>query len=521
MSTIPIHRGILTLSGIVRVQVDHGMLVVQDGVADTRRQARFAKATCGIERLVVLGTDGLISFAALKWLYDIGAGFVMLDWSNRLLCASIAPGRKNALLHRAQALSAYAPVGLDIVRELLRRKLDGQAQTLADREHGDAASGVAVLRDTLNEAPDIPALRAVEAQAAKLYWAAWADVPVRFARKDAANVPDNWLSFGSRHSALTQSPRNASNPANALLNYLYALLEAETRLACTALGLHPGLGILHADQTDRDSFVFDLMEAARPTVDRWLLRFLSEHRFAKRDFFETPEGGIRVTLPLRHELTNTMALWRQAIAPVAEWVGETLLSWYGKRVLGQRNIEQVELPTRLTQRKRSQARPGQGDSAHHPDTVSVTVPLRITACLECGQVTDGEMFCSEACRQVYQEHKQAQFVERGRETLRAMRESEHDPARTEEAKRLLSEVINRRWQEKREWEREHGREALERECERFRREIGPKLRSIPLRRMSRVTGLSVYYCAQIRKGERVPHPVHHAAFMALLNSSTR
>lgn len=515
MSTIPIHRGILTLSGIVRVQVDGGLLVVQDGIADTRRQTRFGKATCGLERLVVLGADGLISFAALKWLYDIGAGFVMLDWNNRVLVASIAPGRKNALLHRAQALSAYAPVGLDIVRELLRRKLDGQAQTLADGGHGDAAEGVSVQRDRLNEAPDIPALMAIESQAAKLYWAAWADVPVRFARRDAANVPDNWLSFGSRLSALTKSPRNASNPANGLLNYLYALLEAETRLACIQLGLHPGLGILHADQTDRDSFVLDLMEAARPGVDRWLLRFLSEHRFAKRDFFETPEGGIRVTLPLRHELVNTMALWRQAVAPVAEWVGETLLSWYGKRVLGQRNIEQVELPTRLTQRKRSQARPGQGDGPH-PDDTSVTAPVRITACLECGQITDGETFCSEACRQVYQEHKQATFVASAKEALRAMRQSEHDPARTEEAKRALSEVMNRRWQAKREWEREHGREALERECERFRREIWPKLRSIPLRRMSRVTGLSVYYCAQIRKGERVPHPVHHAAFMALV-----
>jgi hypothetical protein len=64
-----------------------------------------------------------------------------------------------------------------------------------------------------------------------------------------------------RGSLLTSSPRLAIKPANAILNYLYAILEAETRLACLTLGLDPGLGIVHADHRDRDSFALDLMEA--------------------------------------------------------------------------------------------------------------------------------------------------------------------------------------------------------------------------------------------------------------------
>jgi CRISPR-associated endonuclease Cas1 len=500
MKTIPVYRGVLTLSGIVRVQVDGGMLIVQDGIADERRSARFSKATPRIERLVVLGTDGLISFAALKWLYDIGAGFVLLDWDNRVVCASIRPLHKDVLLHRAQALAATRSIGLDIMKELLSRKLDGQAANLNVLGKAKAADQVLALRDRLAQVGDIAGLRYSEKQAAKLYWDAWHDVPLRFARRDATYVPDHWLTFGSRFSALTRDTRNASNPANALLNYLYALLEAETRLACVAIGLHPGLGILHADMSERDSFVYDLMEAVRPAVDRWLLDFLGEHRFARRDFFETPEGGIRLTLPLRHTLANTLALWRTGIAPVAEWVGETLLSWYGRS----------ELPTRLTQRKRALA---QNVAWSEPELPR----LSITACLECGQITEGESFCSQACRQAYQEHKQAMFLAKAKEALRAMRESEDDPSRTDEAKRALAETMSRRWQEKLAWEREHGREALLQERERFKREIWPRLRSIPLRRMARVTGLSIYYCALIRKGDYVPHPVHYAAFAALLN----
>ena len=37
------------------------------------------------------------------------------------------------------------------------------------------------------------------------------------------------------------------NPANAMLNYLYAVLESEARLAIAALGLDPGLGFWHVD----------------------------------------------------------------------------------------------------------------------------------------------------------------------------------------------------------------------------------------------------------------------------------
>jgi hypothetical protein len=43
------------------------------------------------------------------------------------------------------------------------------------------------------------------------------------------------------------------NPANALLNYLYAILEAEARIAILSMGLDPGMGVLHADLKARDS----------------------------------------------------------------------------------------------------------------------------------------------------------------------------------------------------------------------------------------------------------------------------
>jgi hypothetical protein len=70
---------------------------------------------------------------------------------------------------------------------------------------------------------------------------AWRDLPIMFPKTDLPRVPDHWRRFDTRKSPLSGSQRLAANPANAILNYLYAVLESETRLAVAALGLDPRL----------------------------------------------------------------------------------------------------------------------------------------------------------------------------------------------------------------------------------------------------------------------------------------
>jgi CRISPR/Cas system-associated endonuclease Cas1 len=89
-------------------------------------------------------------------------------------------------------------------------------------------------------------IRRCEAHAALAYWRVWHTLVLQYPRSDSQRVPEHWCAFGSRISPLTKSPRLAVNPANAMLNYLYAILESEARLAISELGLDPGLGVLHS-----------------------------------------------------------------------------------------------------------------------------------------------------------------------------------------------------------------------------------------------------------------------------------
>jgi len=104
-----------------------------------RRRGRFARACAGIKRLVVLGHSGIISLEALRWLSDIGAAFVKIDSDENLIAAIAPSGLDDARLRRAQALAFENRIGLEIARELIRRKLVGQPQ-IVERLRDTAAS---------------------------------------------------------------------------------------------------------------------------------------------------------------------------------------------------------------------------------------------------------------------------------------------------------------------------------------------------------------------------------------------
>ena len=69
-----------------------------------------------------------------------------------------------------------------------------------------------------------------------------------------------WLELEFGQTVLVKRRWDGSQ-SYAILNYLYTLAETACTRACFALGLDPGLGILHTDQPRRDSLALDLIES--------------------------------------------------------------------------------------------------------------------------------------------------------------------------------------------------------------------------------------------------------------------
>lgn len=496
-------NGVLIADGYgVRVAVERRHLVVEDGICDERHHGRFGKTTAKLKRLVVLGHTGFITLEALRWLKDVGAAFVQIDADGQVIVASGPRGLDDARLRRAQALALSNGVGMKVAQELVRRKLEGQLALLVRLPGGDASASV--IHQSLggiDRTTTSAELRVLESAAAAAYWKTYEHIPVRFVRRDEPRVPNHWRVFGSRTSPLTGGSRLAGNPANAILNYLYAVLESETRIAALAVGLDPGIGVLHADQPARNSLSLDLMEPVRPEVDAYVLNML-QGIFRASDFFETRQGVCRVLPPLTQTLAGTATQWAKRIAPITEWAAQAFASRSGSRIR--------RVPTPLTQARRSA---GRGRFKQSPSVKSEPPkPETVPACLLCGEVlhSSGRLYCDD-CLPGINAKSLVALRTAGQAALAKLRSEGRDPAHAGAAARKRMASLDRRRHEAEEWERTN----LRPDPAEFTRNILPRLKGVPIGRMARATGLSIRYCSLIRQGQYVPHPRHWSALKTL------
>ncbi len=380
------------------------------------------------------------------------------------------------------------------------------------------------MRAALDRAGTIDEIRLCEAKAAAIYWNAWTKVPIRLRSRDLSRVPSRWTRYESRKSTLTGAARAATNPINALLNYAYSLLESESRLALLGAGLDPTLGVLHADQRNRDSFALDALEPIRPAVDAFVLDLLEERVLTARDFVELPNGVCRVRAPLTHDLALTIPRWRQLIAPVVAHLAAAFRGAAARtvppigavpRIAPAHPTAKPSIPSPLaaTPRKQRAARRYASKAwvAPRPE------PLRLSPvpCAACGNhvVKRRRRHC-DACIPTMKVAQANKAVVAARKALAHQAAAGTDPRRDPDVNRKRAVAIAEAHRRNREWKRENGRQARDEAW--FRREVLPKLDGFSLKEMAAATALSLVACSRIRSGARTPHPRHWNALWDLV-----
>jgi CRISPR-associated endonuclease Cas1 len=488
----PIGRsGVLTLFGFgIRVRMQCGHLEIEDGIGSERRKFRLARVGHRLKRLVIVGSDGFISLAALQWLADQDASFTMLQRDGKVLAATGPVRPSEAKLRRAQALAITSGAALQISRELISRKLAAQEEVarykLLDTS---TANTIAQFRAELPKADSINSVRLIESQAARAYWCAWSTLPINFPKNQLPCLPAHWLSFGARVSPLTGSPRLACNPPNAILNYLYAVLEAEARLAAASLGLDPGLGVLHTDTSARDSLACDLMEPCRAAVDSYVLELITKQILNREWFGEQRDGNCRLVPEVAARLAEAGPVWYRQVAPVAEWVARAFWS----------TIRKPDTPftTRLTQDNKRTATGSPLQSAY------VRVPSQQKVCAGCGKpIQTRSKHCADCSLKNFTES-----LTQGTNLGRALSHGAVAQARRKESKRR-HDLARQQWspEDRPTWLTE----------EVYEKEIRPKLKDASLSRIASEIGVSIAYASDIRKGRRRPHPRHWQALAGLV-----
>lgn len=478
--------GVLTLSGFgVRVSVKNGHLEIEDGVGMERRRFRLPRVAHGLKRLVVIANDGFVSFGALRWLTDQDAAFVMLERDGTVVTTTGPVRSADVKLRRAQALAHHSGAALRITRELIHRKLAGQEQVAREElKNADVAATISDFRLQMAETDSIDAVRLIESRAAKAYWSAWRSVAVNFPKQALARVPEHWRMFGTRISPITSSPRVAVNPANAMLNYLYAILQTEAHLAAAALGLDPGLGVLHVDATSRDSLSCDLMEPVRPQVDLYVLRWIQSHTLLRDWFFEQRDGNCRMKREFTERLSDTAVTWQRAVAPFAEFAAQSF--WTAATIAGRDR----SLPTHLTQTRRRESR-GIGATV----ATSERQPEAPRLCKSCGKALKKRTSHCADCGRATARENMILIAHKGRVA-----------SHTDDAHARLSATQRRQAAARLAWNPKDKPAWLDRET--YLSKVQPRLNDFTVSAIAMAIGTSLPYAHQLRKGIRVPHPMH-------------
>jgi CRISPR-associated protein Cas1 len=229
-----------------------------------------------------------VSLPLMHRLAEDGIALVLLDGSGRFKARLEGPTTGNVLLrqaqHRAQADAAFTA---ELARRIVAGKVKNQRHVLLrgardSKSSADTASLTRAAQDlaaslrALPGAASLDAIRGVEGEAARTYFAA-APLLVRADEREAFTMDG-------------RSRRPPRDRMNALLSFLYAMLMNDCRSACEAAGLDPQIGFLHTVRPGRASLALDLMEEFRPLADRIALTLVNRQQ-VQADDFEFREGG--------------------------------------------------------------------------------------------------------------------------------------------------------------------------------------------------------------------------------------
>ncbi len=244
-----------------------------------------------LDGIVGLGWDISCSAPLMAACAEAGVTLSFCNANGRFQASVRGATSGNVLLRRQQFRWADDHSRcLAIAGNCVAAKIANQRSVLqrALRDHGDSerrppleavVARLALYIQMAGRATNLDMLRGFEGEAAACYFGVF-----------------DHLITARNFRFTTRQRRPPTDPVNALLSFLYAMLAHDCRSACEAVGLDPQVGFLHTDRPGRASLALDLMEELRPfLVDRLVLSLINRQQVSPADFITKETGAVEMS----------------------------------------------------------------------------------------------------------------------------------------------------------------------------------------------------------------------------------
>jgi CRISPR-associated protein Cas1 len=214
----------------IDIRVNNAKLHVRDGRFSTTEipeEYVFSPKRMDIDSIIIYGQNGNLTIDAIRWLIKHNVQISILNWDGKLLTTMLPPESTNVKTKFAQ-YHAFEDEKerVKIAKNFIEAKFE-KTQVVLDylkQRYPEIDYDFTEDCEKLKKAKSIKEIMGVEGGVAYKYW-----------NEFAKAIPDKY-DFESRIDS-SRRATGAGDMVNAMLNYGYALLEAE--------GLDPHVGFLH------------------------------------------------------------------------------------------------------------------------------------------------------------------------------------------------------------------------------------------------------------------------------------
>lgn len=255
------------------VRKDNGRLIIEKDSQLVGRMPIRALTS------IVVGAAANISTPAIFACLENNIPIFFLNKHGQLIGQLANEQTAVAIIRQQLACLEDATISLQLAQKVISEKirnqyrlLKGYSRTIQTPLLTKSLKTLKIERPKIDTAKSTDSLRGIEGNCAKIYFNGF-----------GALLDNRTWHFKGR-------TRPATDPVNALLNFGYAFLEREVRIAVIGQQLDTRIGFLHSNNDRKDSLVFDLMELFRqPIIDRFVLNLLRLQIYRPKDFIKSNE----------------------------------------------------------------------------------------------------------------------------------------------------------------------------------------------------------------------------------------
>ncbi len=262
-----------------------------------------------IGRLPLHNLEGIVSFgyrgtspALMGACVEKNISLCYLTPQGKFLARVTGKIKGNVVLRQQQFLSSRdEKIGLDIAKNCILGKVYNARWILerAIRDHPMQIDVEAVKSSSvklkefleyIQNANSIEQLRGYEGEAASIYFGVFDELILR-QKKD--------FQFQGRNR------RPPLDNVNAMLSFVYTLLNNQITSALEVVGLDPYVGFMHTDRPGRTSLSLDLIEELRAVMaDRFVLSLINKKIVNGKNFTQKENGAVLMDFDTRKKLLS-------------------------------------------------------------------------------------------------------------------------------------------------------------------------------------------------------------------------